>query len=437
MGLPQREAQLLPMFLAFAEAVMPGIDHVVCPVDFTPASQRALTYAAAWARWYGARLHVIHVAPLNMVAAPLAGVAVMLESRPLPELRRRVADLMAGADLTGIDVGIDVVEGDAPAQIRTAVDKRPHALLVLGSHDRTRLERFVLGSVAQRVVAATPVPVLLVPPHDEVTPLDTVSCKHILCAVDLLPSSFEGLRYALSLAADADATLEVLHVVDAPAGPQPTSHFQVPEYLQHLADAALEEIRAHIPAHAREACAIREAAVIGEPAAAILDAAQRSHAGVIVLGAGDRAHLRSLWLAPTIGGVLKAARCPVLVVPLSPTVGRTLALSGRRVPQEEWPQYLDVTSLSHLGHATTLTAIGPGSADREVTLPLLGLTAESGTGDIVVMLGSPDAPHLTHVIRNPVEMRVEERRTHGLTRLLLRSENGAETLVEMTSPRGA
>ena len=418
---------------------MPGIDHVICPVDFTPASQRALTYAAAWARWYGARLHVIHVAPLQMVAAPLAGVAVMLESRPLPELRQRVADLVGEVDLTGVEVGIDVVEGDAPAQIRAAVDRRPHALVVLGSHERTRLERFVLGSVAQRVVAATPVPVLLVPPHDEATPLDTVGCKHILCAVDLLPSSFEGLRYALSLAAEADATLDVLHVVDAPQGPQPTDHFRVPEYLQHLADAALEEIRARIPAQAREACTIREAAIMGEPAAAILDAAERSHAGVIVLGAGDRAHLRSLWLAPTIGGVLRAARCPVLVVPLSPVVGRTLALSGRRVPAAEWPQFLDAISLSHLGHAATLTVVAPGAADREVrTLPLLGLTAEPAPArDVVVMLGAPEMPHLTHVVRHPVEMRVEQRHTHGLSRLLLRSDEGTETLIELTSPRGA
>lgn len=418
---------------------MPRIDHVICPVDFTPASGRALTYAAAWARWYEARLHVIHVAPLQMVSAPLAGVAVMLESRPLSEVRQKVAELVGTVDLTGLAVDVDVVDGDAPAQIRAAVDRLPHGLVVLGSHERTRLERFVLGSVAQRVVAATPVPVLLVPPHDEATPVETVGCKHILCAVDLLPSSFEGLRYALSLAAEADATLDVLHVVDAPQGPQPTDHFRVPEYLRHRADAALEEIRGHIPADARDACTIHEAAVIGEPAVAILDAAGRSHAGVIVLGTGDRAHLRSLWLAPTIGAVLRDARCPVLVVPLSPVVGRTLALGGRRVPAGEWPQVLDVLSLSHLGHAATLTVIAPGAADREATtLPLLGLTAEPGpTRDIVVMLGSPEAPHLTHVVRHPVEIRVEERHTHGLTRLLLRSDDGTETLVELTSPRGA
>ena len=135
---------------------MPRIDHVVCPVDFTPASTRALTYAAAWARWYEARLHVIHVAPLQMVSAPLAGVAVMLQSPSLADVRQKVTDLAASVDLTGIEVDIEVLEGDPPAQIRTALARLPHALVILGSHDRTQLERFVLGSVAQRVVAGTP-----------------------------------------------------------------------------------------------------------------------------------------------------------------------------------------------------------------------------------------------------------------------------------------
>jgi nucleotide-binding universal stress UspA family protein len=418
---------------------MPRIDHVVCPVDFTPASTRALTYAAAWARWYEARLHVIHVAPLQMVSAPLAGVAVMLQSPSVADVRQKVTDLAASVDLTGIEVDVEVLEGDPPAQIGTALARFPRALVILGSHDRTQLERFVLGSVAQRVVAGTPVPVLLVPPHDEAMPNETVCCKHILCAVDLLPSAYEGLRYALSLAAEADATLDVLHVVDAPEGTQPTHHYQVPEYLRHLADAALADIRARIPAAARAACTVREAAVIGNPVSQILEAAERAGANVIVLGAGDRAHLRSLWLAPTIGEVLRAARCPVLVVPLPPVVGRTLAISGRLVEAAGWPEFFDEVSLRHLGHPATLTVIEPGAADTEArTLPLLGITVErTADGDIAVMLGSPDAAHLTHVIRRPTEVRVEERHTHGVTRLLMLSDEGTETLLELTRPRGA
>ena len=127
-------------------------------------------------------------------------------------------------------------------------------------------------------------------------------------------------------------------------------------------------------------------------------------------------------------------------------MGATLAdggvnpLTRRRVVESaEWSRFFDEVSLRHLGHPATLTVIEPGAADTEArTLPLLGITVERTAGsDIAVMLGSPDAPHLTHVIRRPVEVRVEERHTHGVTRLQMLSDEGTETLLELTRPQGA
>lgn len=413
------------------------IDHIICPVDLTAQSARALAYAAAWARWYGASLRVVHVAPIHVASAPLAGMAVMLEPRPLAEVRRDVEKFVA-ASIPPDSVTIDVLEGDPPAHIRQIAARHRHAIVVIGANERSRVERFVLGSVAERVLADSPAPVLLVPPHDARSPESTVTCKHIVCAVDLLPSSLEALRYALSLAREADATLDVLHVVDdAPGGL--TAHYQVPEYLRHRAQQAIETMRAYVPDAEREACVIRERVEIGEPAAKILEAAGESGADVVVMGAGDRAHLRSLWLAPTIGEVARAVMCPILMVPLPAVVGRTLALGGRLVDPRDWRTFLDGVSLRHLGHPVSLTEIVPGEAEPEARqLPLLGLTLEGAPRSaLVLMLGSPGGAYLSHTIERPAEIRVEERQTHGLTRLFVRSELGSETLIELTRPRSA
>lgn len=326
---------------------------------------------------------------------------------------------------------------DPPAHIRRVTDQYRHAVVVVGAHERTRLERLVLGSVSQRVVAGTSVPVLLVPPHDAQSPDATVTCKHILCAVDLLPSSLEGLRYALSLAREADATLEILHVVEGLTGVQTTEHFRVPEYLQHRADAAGETLRQHIPDEAREACRIRERVVIGSPVEAILEASERSQPGVVVMGTGDRAHLRLLWLAPTVGEVARRVTCPILVVPLPPVVGRELALAGRQVEPAHWAGLFDEISLRHLGHPATMTVLSPGAAEPEVRdLPFIGMTLEGPPRRAaVVMLGSRDGAHLTHTVARLVEVHLEERKTHGVTRLLLRSDDGSSTLIEVTRPR--
>jgi nucleotide-binding universal stress UspA family protein len=255
--------------------------------------------------------------------------------------------------------------------------------------------------------------------------------------VDLLPSSLEGLRYALSLAREADATLDVVHVVDAEPDSRLTAHYQVPEYLRHRAERALDILREHIPAEIRQACSIREHVAIGRPVEHILQLASEAGADLVVMGAGDRAHLRSLWLAPTIREVARQVSCPVLIVPVPPVLSRSLAIGSRQIEPTHWRTFFDELSLRHLGHPATLTRLEPGAAEREVhQLPLLGMTLEgSPAASVVVMLGGSDATHLTHTIEHPVEVRIEEFDTHGTTRLLIRSETGSETLVELVRPR--
>ncbi len=65
--------------------------HILCPIDFSDASLRALTYAAALAKWYEAELQVVHVAPAvdeGLVIGPDGG---------LVEPRRRQSSDAAGS----------------------------------------------------------------------------------------------------------------------------------------------------------------------------------------------------------------------------------------------------------------------------------------------------------------------------------------------------
>ena len=139
---------------------MPHIDHIICPVDLTESSTRALSYAFAWANWYGARVHVVHVAPLTVMSAPLAGVAVTLEQRPVAEIRHDVERYVATVPNPGVGVDIQVFEGDPPSFIRKQAGHYQRAVIVMGSHGRKGFERFVLGSVAERVVDSAVAPTL-------------------------------------------------------------------------------------------------------------------------------------------------------------------------------------------------------------------------------------------------------------------------------------
>ena len=64
------------------------IGHVLCPIDFSPFSARALRHAAAWSRWYGAQLTVLHV----WHDVPAANILPSLQAPPptetLPDAQR-------------------------------------------------------------------------------------------------------------------------------------------------------------------------------------------------------------------------------------------------------------------------------------------------------------------------------------------------------------
>ena len=420
---------------------MRQIDHVICPVDLSPCSERALAYAFAWARWYGAEvhvLHVLHVVPMPLAAAGVPGVVVTLGQKPLAEVRREVEDHVSSVPNPGVALDVQVFEGDPASIILREVKRYHNAVLIIGSHARRGLERFVLGSVAERIIHDTAVATLIVPPpggHEADAP---PVFKRILCAVDLLPSSLEGLRYALSLAKESDATVDIVHVVeDATADLLFSPHlYAVPEYQRYRVADALREIQQHVPNEAREACSVREEVLTGDAVSTLLGVAEETRAELIVVGAGDRYHLRSLWLGSTTHRIVRAAHCPVLVVPTPAAVWRAAAVTAAPLARELWRDELERVSREHHGDRTTVTVIDEElSAQPEATaLPLLGVMTEgdaTGVEAIDVMLGAPDGTHLTHVIPHPSALQLHETRLHAAVSLLVRSQDGTVTLIEV------
>jgi hypothetical protein len=59
------------------ENIMSTIDHVVCPIDLSLSTRSLLSHAAAWARWYEADLHALHVAePPALLGDPVGGMVM-------------------------------------------------------------------------------------------------------------------------------------------------------------------------------------------------------------------------------------------------------------------------------------------------------------------------------------------------------------------------
>ena len=197
---------------------MIDIRRILCPIDFSDYSRRALDHAIAIARWYGSTVTALHVFSPTPVAAygtsPEVFAPIVLTAVDRDQLLADTKAFVAAEAAPGITIEAVVREGTTAAEILDQASDMNADLLVMGTHGRSGFERLLLGSVAEKVLRKASCPVLTVPRRlPDAVPAGPVIFKRILCPVDFSDSSLLALKYAKSMAQEADGRLTVLHVL--------------------------------------------------------------------------------------------------------------------------------------------------------------------------------------------------------------------------------
>jgi nucleotide-binding universal stress UspA family protein len=141
------------------------IRRILHPSDFSPASRRAFAKAVALAKENRAQLLVAHVlAPIMPTADGYVSpqIYAQMEAAGRRYAQKHVEALVARAKQAGVKARGLLLEGVAADRIVRAARGQHADLIVMGTHGRTGFARFVLGSVASRVVSHASVPVLTV-----------------------------------------------------------------------------------------------------------------------------------------------------------------------------------------------------------------------------------------------------------------------------------
>jgi len=311
---------------------MMEIRHVVCCVDFSDFSRRALEHAVAIATWYEARLTVMHAynVPLATLAStpflsPAPMDAVMLSPADRESLQRQLEALLPRGTATSSRIECRIVEGDVATEILAAAGTAD--LLVVGTHGRSGFERLVLGSVAERLLRRAPCPLLIVPPASpDATGTVPRLFHHIVAAVDFSPASAPAAAFAMSLAEEADAHLTLVHALDLPPAVETwiVESEEGSSRLRQWRQAASGRLDDLVPPDARTYCHVEERVEDGPASRVILDVAAERHAGLIVIGAHGGSALDRMFVGSTAQRVVRQAVCPVLIVRgLEPAAART------------------------------------------------------------------------------------------------------------------
>ena len=298
---------------------MPNVNRILCAVDFSDFSLDALRHGVVLARWYGAELRLFHVyepAPTLLAVKDLP--ANMPLSQPInvdelaEELRRFCAPVLASSGQT-----VDVVlkEGKAAREIASEAERWPADLLILGTHGRSGFERLFLGSVTEKVLRSTRVPVLTIPPPVRLP--GSPAYKTILCPLDFSTASIRALDYALSLAKEADARVILVHAIEdvlGDAASERLGHLSLSEYYAHLEADAVARLRAHVPDEVRVWARPVERVVRGRAHQEILKIVAEERVELVVMGVHGRSALDRLVFGSTTHRVIREAECPVLTL---------------------------------------------------------------------------------------------------------------------------
>lgn len=304
---------------------MIAIRRILCPIDFSDHSRDALRHAMALARWYESSVTVLYVfspAPVTSFGpGPVVFEPIVLTEVDQDQLRTDTRAFAEANGAEGVPVEAVVRQGYAAGEILAQATTMPADLIVIGSHGRSGFERLLLGSVAEQVLRKANCPVMTVPKRlTEGVPAGPVLYKRLLCPVDFSDSSLKALKYALSLAQEADGHLTVLHVVEheLPPTPDPGSVRYDPgqaigaflrEREEHLGRRLQEAI-----AGASEFCTVEPAVTQGKPWSEVLRVAAEGQSDLIVMGVQGRGPVDILFFGSTTQHVLREAPCPVLTL---------------------------------------------------------------------------------------------------------------------------
>jgi nucleotide-binding universal stress UspA family protein len=285
-----------------------SLNAVIFATDFSPCSTNAGHYAALLARQFDADMLICHAFELTQSA-----MEVEAESSPPGSSEQRKEQEAALRDATerfgdgARCVAPKLLEGDPREKVPELARMLAPSFLVLGTEGRGRIERGLVGSVAEGILRRASAPAITVGPN--VPPFEP-GCKpfrRILYATGLSPAAARAASYAVSLARASQAELQVLHVIH----PEEAEDEKRMQAIRSQFSAIIEEIA---PDHAHSIVNPEGFVEVGNAHRQILHHIREFSADLLVLGVRKTSHL---WLEARRSSafqIIAEAPCPVMTV---------------------------------------------------------------------------------------------------------------------------
>ena len=290
---------------------------ILIATDFSEASEKALRYSLALARFYESKFCLAHVvSSLGLTMAGPGAIAACEEavSREAAELED---SLIRSGALNGIQHKFVTRQGELWPELREIIRQESADLLVVGTHGRHGIGKLFFGSIAEQIFRQAYCPVLTFGPRSDDRPwFETSSTQRtFLFATDFGHASLHGLPQAIAAANQFGAKLAFLSIIPATSSItdealtdwQEDARMRTLQRLTELADNAGLDLKPELYAEFESGRPVSEK---------ILETADKLRANLIITGLHNSAYtgiISHLDLATTYDVVCQASS-PVLTV---------------------------------------------------------------------------------------------------------------------------
>ena len=284
-------------------------DQILFPTDGSDGAAVAVAHVFDVAAYHDATVHILNVADTTQESA------LQLQDETSDVLEQKGNEIVEEAATQAEDRGVDtvtaVVQGEPYREIIEYADTHEIDLVVMPTHGRRGLERFLLGSTTERVVRRADVPVLTIQPDDDAR--ITHPYTNVLVPTDGSECANQALSLGVSIADTEGAALYLLSAISIPAlGADSRPDIQM-EILEESAHELLDEAEAFAEKAGVEATA-KDVEYGSSIHKAILTYIEEHDIDLVVVGTHGRTGFDRYVLGSVTDYLVRTSPIPVLTV---------------------------------------------------------------------------------------------------------------------------
>ncbi len=294
------------------------INKILVPSDFSEPANKAVDQAVYLAAEHGAQITILHA---RVMYADNPEKLPELEAREIERENELLAKLKDDTSRhADINIQHQVIRGfSVHSALLSYINNNEYDLIVMGTHGRSGITHFLLGSVAEKVVRYAPYPVITVPPDSRVAD----KYHKIVIPYDFSEHARLSLEKAPFFAAAPDSEIDVLYVVEDKYEPlldgfdQQSIYDSIP-FIKEKAKEKLEETLAAIPN--RNQITYNFTVKSGTPHKEIAEYVKETEADLVIMSTHGLVGIDRFILGSTTERVIRSVNAQILSLKLKKVI---------------------------------------------------------------------------------------------------------------------